>query len=99
MSPTFTLFGETRVPKFLANWMYERMLPGFFGFTVARTRHIDEIVQTCVENGLEQLVILGAGYDSRAYRFEQLKEQARVFEVDHPATQQVKVTKLKEILT
>lgn len=98
LKPTFTLLGETRVPKFLANWMYERILPGFFGFTVARTRHIDEIVQTCVENGLEQLVILGAGYDSRAYRFEQLKKQVRVFELDHPATQQVKVTKLKEIL-
>jgi methyltransferase (TIGR00027 family) len=98
LKPSFTLLGETRVPKFLANWMYEQMLPGFFGFTVARARHIDEIVQTCVENGLEQLVILGAGYDSRAYRFEQLKEQARVFEVDHPATQQIKATKLQEIL-
>jgi methyltransferase (TIGR00027 family) len=98
LSPTFSLLGETRVPKFLANWIYKRMLPGFFGFTVARTRHIDEILQTCIKNGLEQLVILGAGYDSRAYRFEQLKGQARVFEVDHPATQQVKVTKLKEIL-
>jgi methyltransferase (TIGR00027 family) len=98
LSPTFTLLGETRVPKLLANWMYERMLPGFFGFTVARTRHIDEVVQTCIENGLEQLVILGAGYDSRAYRFEQLKKRTRVFEVDHPATQRIKVTKLKEIL-
>ena len=45
LKPTFTLLGKTRVPKFLANWMYERILPGFFGFTVARTRNIDEIVQ------------------------------------------------------
>jgi len=98
LKPNFTLLGETRVPQFVANWMYERILPGFFGFTVARTRHIDEIIQTCVENRLEQLVILGAGYDSRAYRFEQLKEQTKVFEVDHPVTQQIKATKLKEFL-
>ena len=98
LSPSFTLFGETRVPKFLANWMYNRILPGFFGYTVARTRHIDEILIKCIKNGLEQLVILGAGFDSRAYRYVQLEMKTKVFEVDHPATQQIKLNKLKEIL-
>lgn len=97
LSPSFTLFGETRVPKLLANWMYNRILPGFFGYIVARTRHIDEILIQCIKNGLEQLVILGAGFDSRAYRFKQLEIKTKVFEVDHPATQQIKIKKLKEI--
>jgi methyltransferase (TIGR00027 family) len=44
------------------------------------------------------LVILGAGYDSRAYRFEGLNGQVKVFEVDHPATQQVKIQKLERTL-
>jgi methyltransferase (TIGR00027 family) len=38
---------------------------------------------------VEQVVILGAGFDGRAHRMITL-ERARVFEVDHPATQSVK---------
>jgi len=54
-------------------------------------------VQRCLEVGFEQVVVLGAGFDSRAYRFEKLKTQTRVFEVDHPATQRAKQDKLKDI--
>lgn len=71
--------------------------PGVQGYLVARTRYIDDYLKECLENGLEQLVILGAGYDSRAYRFDPLK-QIRVFEVDHPATQKSKMTKVRQIL-
>ena len=49
-----------------------------------------------IDEGLEQLVILGAGYDSRPYRIDGLNE-IRVFEVDHPDTQAVKIEKIKEI--
>lgn len=72
--------------------------PGVRGFIVARERYVDDCLQSCIEEGLQQVVILGAGYDTRAYRFEQLKRRVRVFEVDHPATQQIKIEKLKKIL-
>jgi methyltransferase (TIGR00027 family) len=72
--------------------------PGVFEFLAIRTRYIDDYLQSCLDDGLEQLVILGAGYDSRAYRFRGLKGQVKVFEVDHPATQQVKVARLQKIL-
>ena len=42
-------------------------------------------------------MILGAGYDSRAYRFDALKDPIRVFEVDHPATQQAKLEGVRKI--
>ena len=81
---------------------------GVMGFLVARCRYIDDVLQQCLKDGLQQLVILGAGYDSRAYRFEQLRQAvsqdqdgavgARVFEVDHPATQQVKISKVRRVL-
>jgi methyltransferase (TIGR00027 family) len=67
------------------------------GFLVARERHIDEVLKRRLEEGLEQLVILGAGYDARAYRFAQLLEGVKVFEVDHPATQQAKLEKLERV--
>ena len=75
----------------------ERKGPGVMGFLVTRERYIDDVLQACLDDGLEQLVILGAGFDSRAYRFEQLKRGMRVFEVDHPATQEVKLKKLAAV--
>jgi methyltransferase (TIGR00027 family) len=71
---------------------------GILGFLVARTRYIDDYLQACLDDGIGQLVILGAGLDSRPYRFEQLKERVCVFEADHPATQKVKLEKLKAVL-
>jgi methyltransferase (TIGR00027 family) len=70
--------------------------PGVMGFLVVRDRHIDEFLKTQLAEGIKQLVILGAGLDSRAYRFDELK-QIKVFEVDHPASQHSKLDKLKQI--
>ena len=84
--------------KFFVDIGYaEKRGPGVMGFLVVRDRYIDDYVQSCLDDGLEQLVILGAGYDSRAYRFDQLRE-CRVLEIDHPATQQVKIEKVKQLL-
>jgi methyltransferase (TIGR00027 family) len=56
---------------------------------VVRTRVIDDAVREAIGAGCSQLVLLGAGYDTRPYR---LPEAAAIdaFEVDHPATQAVK---------
>ena len=61
--------------------------PGTMEYIVARTRCIDDYLQAYLDSGIEQLVILGAGLDSRAYRFKQLIGHVNMFEVDHPATQ------------
>lgn len=71
--------------------------PGVMGFLTVRERHIDEYLKTCLGDGLEQLVILGAGLDARAYRFDELKNGVRVFEVDHPASQATKLEKLEQV--
>ncbi len=71
--------------------------PGVWEFLAVRERYIDDYLEICLSEGLEQLVILGAGYDARAYRFEALKTGIKVFEVDHPATQAVKLRKLAAI--
>ena len=76
---------------------YERLFPGLANSIRARVRYFDDFVRTSIDEGLEQLVILGAGYDTRAYRIEGLKGKVKVFEVDHPDTQSVKIEKVKEI--
>lgn len=52
----------------------------------ACTKHIDGILAKAADNGLEQVVIIGAGLDSRAYRFHQQMPDVRFFEVDLPVT-------------
>lgn len=74
----------------------EKKGPGLPAGIAARTRYIDDIVKQDVANGAQQVVILGAGLDMRAYRLEELKD-IHVFEVDFPATQNLKLEKLKDI--
>ena len=50
---------------------------------VVRTRLIDAMVKEAIIDGAGQLVLLGAGFDSRAYRLQQAR-RVTVFEVDHP---------------
>ncbi|AKB42448.1 class I SAM-dependent methyltransferase [Methanosarcina vacuolata] len=77
---------------------FERILPGFTNSVRARVRYFDDFIKKSIDEGmLEQLVILGAGYDTRAYRIEGIKEKIKVFEVDHPNTQKAKIEKIKEI--
>lgn len=50
---------------------------------------IDTQMLEAVKAGCRQVVVLGAGFDTRAYRFEALRG-VKIFEVDHPATQAAK---------
>jgi methyltransferase (TIGR00027 family) len=61
-----------------------------------RTTAIDSAVREAIAGGATQLVILGAGYDGRAWRMPELAG-VKVFEVDHPATQGDKRTRLAEL--
>jgi methyltransferase (TIGR00027 family) len=64
------------------------------GFIAARTRFAEDSLGAAVAQGTTQLVILGAGLDTFAYR-NPFGERLRVFEVDHPATQEWKRNLLK----
>lgn len=55
-------------------------------FMSIRTRVLDDVVRGAVAGGIDQLVILGAGLDARAWRLAELSGTT-VFEVDHPDTQ------------
>jgi len=72
-----------RVPR-LARRILERAIPGAFGYFNARTRYFDEVLGEQARQGLEQLVILGAGFDSRSLRFAEALRTVRTFEVDLP---------------
>lgn len=93
--------------KFTETWVYlliklfagygERRSHGALTFIVCRCRYFDDYLQRCLQSGTAQVVILGAGLDSRAYRGELLQGAAKTFEVDHPATQASKMKRLKKV--
>lgn len=60
---------------------------------VVRTRLIDDLVRTSLVDGALQLLVLGAGFDTRPYRLPELAA-VPAYEVDHPATQALKRTRL-----
>lgn len=66
---------------------------GTYGAQVMRTRYIDDVVTGLVEGGTSQVVLLGAGLDTRAFRLPVLAN-ATVLELDLPDTQEYKLERL-----
>jgi methyltransferase (TIGR00027 family) len=75
--------------RFLIECYVDARLPGARTSAIARTRLIDDAWSAAVRDGIRQIVILGAGFDSRAYRIL-ASGAATIFEVDHPAMQAMK---------
>jgi methyltransferase (TIGR00027 family) len=64
-------------------------------FIAARTRFAEDALAAAAERGVSQVVVLGAGLDTYAYR-SALRDRLRIFEVDHPATQAWKRQRLED---
>lgn len=77
----------------LAGFMRSQSLP----ITLSRARYMEEILEREINNGITQYVILGAGLDTFAFRRPDLTARLRVFEVDHPATQNYKRARLQTL--
>lgn len=79
----------SRLPVLGAVWPWS-LVDGHWagprGTVAVRTRYIDDLLGDALRSGIDQVVILGAGFDGRAHRIPGIA-RARVFEVDHPATQ------------
>lgn len=82
----------------LVPWFIDTRWPGVRTSVVARTRLIDDAIEAALGEKTGQLVILGAGFDSRAYRLPRVRGTT-VFEVDHPDTQATKRRLLQRALS
>ena len=73
-------------------WLTSKLAPGFHEHLISRTRFIDDLIEKSAKEGIEQYVILGAGYDSRANRLN-LTPSLNIFEVDQPEVSDIKLAK------
>lgn len=62
---------------------------------ILRSRYTEDMLQAAVGRGITQYVLVGAGFDSFLCRRPAWAEGLQVFEVDHPATQQLKRESLR----
>jgi methyltransferase (TIGR00027 family) len=75
-------------------WFMRAIAP--LSLAISRARYTEDILEKAIGEGVRQYVILGAGLDTFGFRCPELAIKLRVFEVDHPGTQAMKLSRLAE---
>lgn len=75
---------------------FEKILPGSYCYFLARTKFVDKYFTRAVNEDIKQIVILGAGYDTRSIRLLNENSDVTVYEIDLPGTQNDKLEKMKK---
>lgn len=65
--------------------------------TLARSKYTEDMLENAIRLGVEQYVILGSGLDTFAFRKPELLNHIKVFEIDHPSTQALKLERIKNL--
>jgi methyltransferase (TIGR00027 family) len=69
---------------------------GIYEYVIARTKYIDEAFNSLTDD-FEQVLIFGAGFDTRAIRFYEKLKNTTVYELDSPLTQRAKINQFKKL--
>ena len=93
--------GLQRVTKFskipLVGYFIQKLIHnkgiGAISSGIARTKFIDDLLESTIKEGCLQLIILGAGFDTRSLRLSFLKNIS-IIEIDHPDTSNLKINVL-----
>ncbi len=72
------------------NALENAVLPGIQLHYTVRKRRLEEITLAALDEDFEQIVILGAGFDTLAVRLHNQFPDVNFIEIDHPATQKAK---------
>jgi methyltransferase (TIGR00027 family) len=94
-SKTICCLLQNSITRRALTFMYNSSSIGLMGLQVCRTKFIDDILKEAVDDGIKQLVILGAGLDTRPYRISSI-HNIKVFEVDLPIIQDKKKRIIKK---
>jgi methyltransferase (TIGR00027 family) len=73
-----------------------KLTPGIYEYMLARTAFFDSVFIDALKKDIPQIVLLGAGYDTRAYRFTKLNNATKIIELDIATTQTRKMKCLQK---
>ncbi|HIH73807.1 MAG TPA: class I SAM-dependent methyltransferase [Methanosarcina sp.] len=89
------------VPGDVRERIEQQIIPDIFlpatSSVVSRARYTEDTLEKAARQGVKQYVILGAGMDTFAFRRQDLMKQLKVFEIDHPLTQEFKLLRLADL--
>jgi len=88
--PNFFRF-LVRVPLFRMLFSRKVAPKGMYEYVIARSKYIESIFKHALAERFGQIVIFGAGFDTRALRFKDTAGEIRIFELDISATQNAKI--------
>ncbi len=80
----------------LINFKWPFFPKGIYEYVIARTKYLDNIFKESIENGIDQILLFGAGFDTRAVRFAEKNMKTKIFELDTPYTQAAKIEQFKK---
>jgi methyltransferase (TIGR00027 family) len=69
---------------------------GIYEYVIARTKYIDAVFRQALSDQFSQILLFGAGFDTRALRFQEEARQTKIFEMDAPATQEAKLVQYQK---
>ena len=92
----FKFFIKFKKIRAKAKNKFNKFVPGMYEYMLARTEYFDSIFIDALSINIPQIVLLGAGYDTRAYRFARLNNTTKIFELDITTTQNRKKKCLKK---
>lgn len=97
-APAVALLGEEQAREIRKNHKHHRMpaARALRAHVVLRSRYAEDRLAEAVARGASQYIILGAGFDTFAFRQPPWAGRIKIFEIDHPATQVRKISKLKD---
>lgn len=81
--------------SFIKKLIESKGATGTYEYVICRTKYIDAIFQK-LEDSFTQILIFGAGFDSRALRFQEKLKKATVYELDALNTQTAKIQQYKK---
>lgn len=80
----------------LINFKWPFFPKGIYEYVIARTKYLDNIFKESMENGIDQILLFGAGFDTRAVRFAEKNMKTKIFELDTHHTQTAKIEQFKK---
>ena len=84
------------IRKKLVNFRWPFFPRGIYEYVIARTKFIDDVFEDSIKQGIEQIVLFGAGFDTRAVRFADINIHTKIFELDTIYTQTAKIEQFKK---
>jgi len=83
------------IPLFRRFFVHKIAPAGVYEYVIARTKYVDAAFETALAELFDQILLFGAGFDTRALRFHTETQHTRIFELDAPLTQQAKIQQYK----